>query len=70
MISPGFGYCVHIMHLKKMYKSCLKLRVTIVVLHCNILRAYFGNNLTKLVCHLTSALDHFISFTLSAALLV
>lgn len=25
-----------------MYKSCLKLRVTIVVLHCNILRAYFG----------------------------
>lgn len=69
MVSPGFGYCVHIMHLNKMYKSCLKLRVTIVVLHCDILGA-LGNNLTERVCSLTSALDHFILFTLSRALLV
>lgn len=43
MDSPGFGYCICIMHLKKMYKSCLKFNVTVEVLHfCNSLSAYFG----------------------------
>lgn len=46
-----------------MYKWCYKLSVTIVVLQfCDILGAPLGNNLTKLVCRLTSALHHFISF--------
>lgn len=71
MVSPWFSYCVYIMHLKKTYKSCHKLSVTVVVLQfCDILGATLGNNLIKLVCRLTSALHHFVSFTLSGALLV
>lgn len=70
MVSPWFSYQVYIMHLRKMYKSCHKLSVTVVVLQfCDILGAALGNNLIKPVCCLTSALDHFISFTLSGALL-
>lgn len=70
MVSPGFSYHVYVMHLKKTYKSCHKLSVTVVVLQfCNILGAALGNNLINPVCRLTSALDHFISFTLSGALL-
>lgn len=71
MVSPWFSYCVYIMHLEKKCKSCHKLSVTVAILQfCDILGATLGNSLIKLVSHLTSALDHFISFTLSGALLV
>lgn len=71
MVSAWFSYCVYIMHLKETYKSCHRLSVAVVILQfCDILGATLGNSVIKLVSHLTSALDHFFSFTLSGALLV
>lgn len=58
------------MDLKKMYKSFSRLIITVVVLQFyGTLSATFWNSFIKLACHLTTVLDHFISFTLSGILL-
>lgn len=70
MVSPWLRHCIYIMHLEKMYKSFCKLSITEAFLQFyGTLGATLRSNLTKLACRLTTALDHFISFTLSRVLL-